>query len=101
MILDHQQFSDHAKRIACMSSGGVAFDFETTGLNARDGARAFIMGFTYEAGSFCVYLDDIDRFLIRDFFGNHNIKYAAHNAKFEMTFLRHQFNTEIKGQVWD
>jgi DNA polymerase-1 len=35
------------------------------------------------------------------FFSNKNIRYCAHNAKFELSFLRHQFKIEPPTKVWD
>jgi DNA polymerase-1 len=33
--------------------------------------------------------------------GNPRLRYAAHNAKFELAFLRHQFGVEVRGRIWD
>lgn len=103
------KFAEIAQQISTYSaqSGSgkapCAFDFETTGLFARKGARAFIMGFTWGDDTFCVDLSDDAGFqkTLARFFSNPDVYYCAHNAKFELSFLRTQFRTEVLGPVWD
>lgn len=107
MLLSLDQFHTYAKGIAGLKSGAVGFDFETNGLQVRSGARAFIMGFAFrndfrEIVKHSVLTSD-PRFpeVLRLFLSNPNVKYLAHNAKFELSFCRHQFNCEVEGDIWD
>lgn len=82
----------------------VGFDFETTGLSVYKGARAVIMGYTTpEGGKHHIWLHDepTTREWLKAFFSHTDIMYCAHNAKFELSFLRHQFGIEVLGPVWD
>lgn len=102
MVLTHSEFHNLAVRIAELASGHVGFDVETNGLSVYKGARAFIMGFTDEKGvKYSVYLADIPSSSLALFFSNPRMKYVAHNAKFELSFLRHQFSVEVLGMNWD
>lgn len=77
----------------------VAFDFETTGLYPHKGDKAFILGFAFDSIVGSVRLTDgID---LSHFFGQKEVAYCAHNAKFEMGFLERQFGVSIEGTVWD
>ena len=102
MLLSLEAFSKYADLVGSGSLEAVAVDFETTGLRVRDGDRAFIMGFAFDDVRHSVRTDSDDIIpLMQLFFSNTRTKYLAHNAKFEMSFLKHQFNTEIKGDIWD
>lgn len=99
MLLTAEQFRYHAAVIH-YAKGHVGFDFETDGLSAYKGARAFIMGFTNTEGhKFCVR--DMEQEAMRVFFSNPNLKYCPHNGKFELSFLREQFGVEVMGTIWD
>jgi DNA polymerase-1 len=101
MLLTHDEFAQIAIDIANAPGGHVGFDFETTGLSPYKGARAFIMGFTLPNGEkHSVSLLDGPPPNLSTFFSNRRLKYCAHNAKFEMSFLKKQFRIEIQGVVW-
>lgn len=104
MLISSAQFSHKAHEIGQYPTGEVGVDFETTGLHPHAGSRAFILGFTDTDGSkFSVKLEntlDIERSL-HNFFGNPNLTYCAHHAKFELGFLSAQFGVEVRGPIWD
>lgn len=108
MLITPEQFLQAAKNISEYTTGHVGVDFETTGLKPRRGARAFIMGFTDDQGAtFCVrfesdaYEGQVLIQAMRLFFSNPRLKYCAHNAKFELGFLKHQFDITLGENVWD
>lgn len=102
MLLTVEEFGEIAHEIAMAESGITGLDFETTGLSPYKGARAFILGFTFECEKFSVFLDDPDTAShLSTYCSNPRLYYAAHNAKFEMAFLKAQFGCEIRGRVWD
>ena len=100
MLINAEQFANCARTIADLKGGIVAVDFETDGLSAYKGAKAFIMGFTdHEGNRFCVR--DMRHDAMRLFFSNPVLKYASHNSKFESAFLFNQFMVTIRGTIWD
>lgn len=103
MLLSPDQFLLKAQEIADSDSiEAVAIDFETTGLRARIGDRAFIIGVCIDGKCFSHRLgqaDDAQALMLLT--SNPRIRYLAHNAKFELTFLKEQWGVEIKGLVWD
>ncbi len=107
MLLSPEEFSKHCQIISSLKEGAVGYDYETNGLYARKGDRAFILGFSYRDASnivnHCVRLLDDSRIpeLIRLFLSNSRIKYLSHNSKFERSFDRHQFKAECEGDIWD
>lgn len=104
MILTLPQFHDLCERIARLSRTTVAIDFETTGLKPQAGAKAFLVGiYTEEFGKASLWLngEDSEQEVMGSLVGCPHHRYTAHNAKFEMMFLTHQFGVEIQGQVWD
>lgn len=106
MLISREKFAELAGTIASYSGEQkkpCAFDFETTGLFPHKGARAFIMGFTWEDSQYCVNLEGDAGFrdILCAFFSNPSVYYCAHNAKFELSFLRTQFRVEVVGPVWD
>lgn len=106
MLLSDNEFIRLALKLSkATGSGAIAFDFETDGLDPRKGARAFIMGFAYQTDQYegvaCVRLEEHLSEMMRLFFANRRMKYLAHNAKFEMAFLKHQWGIQIEGDVWD
>ena len=100
MLLSFGEFRD---KVQALSKGDcVAVDFETTGLSVYRGARAFLVGFACTGGfTYFEWIDDTSADRMRILLGNAHIRYAAHNAKFELSFLRHQFDVEVAGDVWD
>ena len=103
MLLDSKQFRALATEYSIAESGGIAVDVETTGLSVHHGAKAFLLGVSGSLGEHSVWLfDNADiQSDLRLLFGNKYLRYAGHNLKFEMSFLRHQFGVEIKGATWD
>lgn len=103
MLLSSSEFNRHARTISELGEGHVGFDFETTGLSAWCGDRAFIMGYTDEKGhNFCVRFEAPEiKEGLRLFFSNPSLNYCAHNIKFELSFLDRQFGVEVKGGLWD
>jgi DNA polymerase-1 len=80
----------------------IAFDFETTGLSARKGDTAFLVGVAFSADevySHFITSETVSAF--RTLFSSRDTRYLAHNAKFEMAFLDVQFGIQISGDVWD
>ncbi len=107
MLISLEQFAQKDEYIWSLPKGTpVGIDFETNGLSVRAGARAFILGFALRNGlgereSYSVLTHDPAIIpIMRRFVGAPHIRYLAHNAKFEMGFLRHQFKAEI-GPIWD
>lgn len=104
MLLSLHEFIAKSIDISLFAGGEIGFDFETDGLRPFSGSRAFLLGFTDTQGEkFSVKLDRSWELhsSLRVFFGNPNIKYCAHNAKFELAFLDAQFGIAISGEVWD
>jgi DNA polymerase I-like protein with 3'-5' exonuclease and polymerase domains len=80
----------------------IAIDFETTGLSARSGDKAFIIGVCIDGACFSYKLGGTkDKEILTLLLSNTVIRYLAHNAKFEMTFLKEQWDVEIQGHIWD
>lgn len=81
----------------------VGLDFETTGLSPYAGDKAELMGFTeFDGTKRHLWLNDKSSVnWMRKWLANEDWVYAAHNAKFELSFLREKFDIEIKGIVWD
>lgn len=104
-LKDFQEYVDEVGRLEPKSI--LALDFETTGVKYQKGARAFLLGFSclkLGQASYWIEGDNPDHYqnsLIRRLVSHPQFRYAAHNAKFEMHFLRHQFKAEIQGEVWD
>jgi DNA polymerase I len=99
MLVSAEEFGFAARNIADAHSGHVGFDFETTGLSAYKGDKAFIMGFTdTEGNKYCVR--DLRADLLALFFSNPRINYCPHNGKFEMSFLKRQFGVSVQN-IWD
>jgi DNA polymerase-1 len=104
MLLNHTEFAHFVDDIFTNEKDGIAIDFETTSLSPRRG-KAFLLGVSRNAPggheNTSVYLDGMDPALIQRLVANPAIWYAAHNAKFEMGFIKEQFHAEIQGRVWD
>lgn len=102
MLLNGEGFANFVAEFRAHSESRIAFDFETTGLHPKAGARAFLLGVSHRSlGEVATLLDEIDPRLVQDFVGREDATYAAHNAKFEMWFLKEQFDADIAGKVWD
>ncbi|MBK8455634.1 MAG: hypothetical protein IPL34_20350 [Thiofilum sp.] len=78
----------------------VAFDFETTGLSPYKGDTAIIMSLAYQDRCYSVFLNEISTQHLRNIFSFKDLRYVAHNAKFELSFLREQYGIEVMGDVW-
>lgn len=105
MLKSHQEFEQIARRVADMPSGAVGIDFETDGLYVRRGARAFILGVAFrepsgEPFTCSVLLHMIDPKIIRLLMSNPRIKYLTHNAKMEISFMKHQFGVDVQALTW-
>jgi DNA polymerase I-like protein with 3'-5' exonuclease and polymerase domains len=104
MLLSQAEFINFADR-AVLESDGFAVDLETTSLSSKTG-RAFLIGVSRNVSSghenvSCFLTDDgLARNALFTLLGHKQRWYAAHNAKFEMSFFKDQFDVEIVGRVW-
>lgn len=83
---------------------GFGEDFETTGFNVHKGDRAFIVAVSFGVNktASCWTLEkdwQVEEALL-DLHSRRYARMAAHNAKFELSFLRHQFNIEVLNKIW-
>jgi DNA polymerase-1 len=115
MLITLEKLEELAAWVASSTTiEAMAVDFETNGLNARTGSRAFIMGLCIDGTNYAYFFQrgtqrDVfwnetlgarERAAMRKLFSNPRIKILAHNAKFEMAFLEVQWDVEVKGPVW-
>lgn len=101
MLVSLTKLSEYASKIASLPRGCVAMDFETTGLNPWTGDKAFLVGLAHrELGNVSCLLTEESWPALKLLCLNPRIKYAAHNAKFEMAFLALK-GVEIQGDIWD
>ena len=101
MLITPKEFAHAANNLSQMQTGHIGVDFETDGLSVYRGARAFILGFTCTEGNkFSIRMCPEIQEALRLFFSNPRLKYCAHNAKFEASFIKHQFGIEPP-TFWD
>lgn len=103
MLINLDKLEEIADLVASSQTvESLAFDFETTGLKARAGAKAFLMGMCLDGTLYAYFftggLREAD--VMRRLFSNPRVKYLAHNAKFEMSFLLEQWGVELLGHAW-
>ncbi len=104
MRISAESFRQTAERVAIANDvTAVALDFETNGLHAKRGDRAFIVGVCIDGVTFSHYFFGTlaDAESMRLLVSNPKVRYLAHNAHFEMGFLKEQWDVEVKGHVWD
>jgi DNA polymerase-1 len=105
MLVSLESFQKTALNIAaCDNVSAIAIDFETTGLNPYRGDKAFLLGVCIDGVCFSVRLGQdhaAETEALKLFLCNERIRYLAHNAKFEMAFLKQQFGVSIHGHIWD
>lgn len=106
MLISSESFLKIAENVAqSQTVEAVAIDFETTGLNPYRGDKAFLIGVCIDDQQPFAYRmhedPGVDHMILGLLLSNPRVRYLAHNAKFEMAFLKEQFGVEIKGYVWD
>ena len=104
MLLTADQFREYADAVSKLEKGGLGIDFETTNLSVYRGAKAFLLGCSHATlGEVSIWLlDHLDiQTDLKLLCGNPKLLYCGHNIKFEISFLRQQFGTEILGKLWD
>lgn len=104
MLISTESFLKTAREVAASDKvTTVSIDFETNGLFARRGDRAFLLGVCVDDACFSYRFKGSyeEKQALEALLSNERIRYLAHNAKFEMSFLKEQWGVEIKGDVWD
>lgn len=102
MLVTFNEFKDICVNKIREKPEAIAFDFETTGLNARKGDSAFLIGVAFSPDEvYSYFITGTAQDAFRILFSSPTTRYLAHNAKFEMTFLDHQFGVQINGEIWD